>query len=61
MTPSRPEAAATRAWPIGLALLALVTAIVVARWLFSEPAARGMFANVGGAGNACTCSHRIEP
>jgi hypothetical protein len=58
---SRPVTLASRLKPIGLVLIATVVVFAVAHWLGAKPARRGTLTKVGGAGNACTCSHRIEP
>jgi len=45
----------------GLVLIAMVLLFAIAHLLGVTTGWRGTLTNVGGAGNACTCSHRIEP
>lgn len=52
---------ATRVKPIGLVLIAIVVVFAIAHWHGEKPAAPRTLTNVGGTGNACTCSYRIEP
>ena len=52
---------ATRVKPIGLVLCAIVVVLAIAHWLGETPAVQRTLTNVGGTGNACTCSYRIEP
>ena len=52
---------ASRIKAIGVALTATVVVFAISHWLGAKPADRATLTHVGGTGNACTCTHRIEP